>query len=191
MGIVRFAKRAARESSKDLQPPLKITVKETRIDTEVRQSFFGLSKEQVQIRKEVEVEKEIVGEHWILECDDRHLERKWKSRLGGQIEHYTEGWNERYYLILLPTGKVIQICIYEEYMMRGWQMVNSEHKYSVHELDAALVELYDRKKVYYQHKSKEEFNNAICSTWGHAHQAGPIIRHAKGVGISLLLKGIL
>lgn len=173
--IYAYAKRVAKETRKKLNPgftlewgePKSVEVQDTK---EVKQLFGLITRQETVMRREM-VSNPIasIEDHWELHRRNYHVN---SSR-----SEYSEG----YYWVLLPGGELKYVWKWEEYLLEARYMKRGG---SVETMSEEHILRLDRRP-----KSREQHHGGVHA-WGD-REDGPIIKHAKGVGISLALKNLL
>ena len=172
-----FAKRVARDTRK---PPAG-AVRERLVKTETYHEdesygFLGLRTRQVRKTRTVDAgSKIIVDAHWVLHRTYHNID---KYEPWGHSEYH-----EDLYWILLKDGSLKK---YTKWFEERTIQPSRQDGYSLHEMSMADIERLD-----FDDKSRETGrSDRGTHTYGN-RDPGKLLRHAKGVGLSIALKNLL
>lgn len=192
--IRRYARKVA-ESTRTA-PAASLTyqgkVKETVTEPVRKGGFLGLGTriEHVESVRYTDRTVTALGKHWVLDEQQWHIRRESASSYG-RNEESSHSWST---CALLPDGRLVRVVVTEEEFLhvptsgRGVDY-RSERKHEVRDLDDREVLSLDRGM--YTRESKQRQGQETITTWGARRDLGPLIRHAKGVGLNLALKAVL
>jgi hypothetical protein len=185
-----FVQKVARTTRKPMAPPISYLVSETVLESETTRGLFGLGRREVQISRTVQKNVELVGPHWLLERRHWHLRDAWKVQ-GARLE---EEQHEQIYLVLLPTGTMLRAWTSEHTVLStggptASGLIHQEQNGSSHTLTQADVIELDFEKRYAERTWRRDGHE--FTGWGDRDPGKKLIRHAKGVGLSMVLRGLL
>lgn len=130
----------------------------------------------------------VIGQHWLLEQRTQHIR---DVRRGGGTEteettHYTFRW------ALLPNGDLVRSWLEVEEVESRSQRPNTfsrhvSHRVETRALDVTDLAIFDFEKYYHDTSARRQPR----TSWGDYPAGRRLIRHAKGIGLSMALKDIL
>ncbi|KQO98737.1 hypothetical protein [Leifsonia sp. Leaf264] len=176
--LQRYARRVAGEAD-PAKKAARISQTEERavaVQRSRRAGFLGLRKEMFDATENRSVEVELVPPHWVLFSTTYWNIDDAKASL-------TE-YNEQNYWVLTEGGDLLVI--------RRWEETKMFKGYPNHVMDgettAAPMSVEKILELDHQHPSYDRHHGSM-HFWGN-REAGKLIRHAPGVGLSLALKGL-
>ncbi|WP_146617500.1 hypothetical protein [Arthrobacter globiformis] len=143
----------------------------------IRSGFLGLRSKTVDVQRAVVTSEEVVGPHWVLHQTWHNIESKERGI-------YTEYYEQKYW-VLQKDGCLLKVWRWEEAKVfsSGTRVENDLTASAMTEDDILML---DRSFPPYE-KGK---HGSSFKCWGN-REPQQIVRHAKGVGMSLALKALL
>ncbi|MCX2966842.1 hypothetical protein GIY30_02325 [Gordonia sp. HNM0687] len=177
--IRAYARRVARETTTAPAEPLTKCTQVYVPVVKIRSvGFLGLKKETYTAHETHERSIEVVGSHWVL-FSTRHFITQGKCKRHKAYEYEeTNSW------VLATNGELLKVWQWGDFTLFNSGVTKRESDCTVRAMtEDDILELdHDHKFTHYEDRS------------GHYRgdrQAGRIVRHAKGVGLSLKLKQLL
>ncbi|NQX04986.1 hypothetical protein HQQ82_09260 [Rathayibacter sp. VKM Ac-2856] len=179
--INQYAARVAKECKKEtIAPILKREMRTEMVTAERRVGLFR-RREMYQTTQNIPVDIEIIGEHWLLFQTNHHIEeRETKSR-------YSE-YHEMTTWVLDRRGRLLRVWKWEEYKKWGESLQDSRFS---QDIEIRQMNDDDMLRLDYSSPQREVGGSNSKLHWWGTREAGKLIRHAKGVGISIALKQLL
>lgn len=188
-----YAKRVSRETTLELDQPVtyQTTKQVSNYRTETRRSgFLGLRSKEVKVpvNTSVSTQIEALGKHWRLDSSHHSREDTMNYQSKPVKEESTYGSTT---FALMPDGQLTLLCVIREetLLLSG----NYEHHEKIHHqigtFSGAEVEHFDFNHPYFE--STSHSGGLKIHVWGNKRTGGKLLRHAKGVGLTLALKHIL
>jgi hypothetical protein len=172
-----YAKRVARETRKPARDAVRerLTKQETYVETE-SYGILGMRTRQVSKTRTVEAGwKTIVDEHWVLHATYHNID---KHEPWGHSEYH-----EDTYWVLLKNGSLQK---YTKWFEERTLAPLREDGHALYEMTADDIVRLDYQDRYVERGRSDRGTH----TYGN-REAGQLLRHAKGVGLSMALKALL
>ena len=187
--IRNYARRVARETKLALEPPITYLTTVSGPAEPARGGLFGGLKTP---RAAPSVTKTItvVGPHWLLAARDHHILRT----SGGRESVTDETTHEYFYFALTPDGDLVRAYQQVDEVITRFPSRPSASPYfvrslehSVRDLDSTDLATFDLEKYRFDSSGR---NGKNCA-WGDREPGRRLLRHAKGIGLSLALRNVL
>ncbi|MEV6072036.1 hypothetical protein AB0L82_36320 [Nocardia sp. NPDC052001] len=174
-----YAKRVAQETRAQAEPPLTTTVTIRDVVTRTRRAgFLGLRTETYKTTENRSTVQQVVGPHWILFTTSHNIDQENTRR------YRAYEFAEKKLWILDEKGQLLKVWKWDDFTLWRDGTTKRENDCTAAPMTEADVLELDREHKFTHHHDHE----------GHYRgdrTAGRIIRHAKGVGLSLALKSLL
>jgi hypothetical protein len=186
----RYAKRVAREATIPKESPLTYQTKVHRDVTEnVRvKGFlgFGGRVEQRTTSRLADVTETAIGEHWKLDCRRWMRELTTRNRSGVTTVETNWDWMT---LALLPDGALMYAVVSEEEVVHDNRLTHVAKEHRVSAANDSHIMALDFARRYSSNKFRHDGTRTYVESDRDPDKR--LIRHAKGVGVNLLLKQLL
>lgn len=187
----KYALRVAKETRLALSAPITYekTVRQEFSTEKTSGGLFGIGAKTITVveNRDVLMPIRVLGNHWKLDYRHWHLEDNYKTG-GVRVQETT---HEYHTLGLMPDGSIFKGCVMETEVLNfggarsGLVYLNKEH--IVRPIDDQDVLDLDFEKKY-RETGRHNVNKKM---WGDRDPGPRLLRHAKGVGLNLALKGVL
>ena len=191
-----YPRRVSQQTRLPLRGPATYSspTEQTTYRTETRRAgFLGRRLETIKVPEIIStaLEVEALGRHWLLA--NRTRNRRETTMDGSRVAAETSEYAS-YTYALTPDGELIKLVLVREEQLYH-HLSNSEHHEQIHHsaepFSDSDVESFDFDHSFFDQTQK--YDRGKIQAWGDSHNphGHRLLRHAKGVGLTLVLKELL
>lgn len=178
-----FAKRVARETKKPPEGPLvKMVSAQRAVVRERSAGFLGLRTEQYTTYETVQQRQQVLSPYWTLFTTVHYIEE------GESQKHFAYEFNERNVWALARDGGLWKLWIWDDFTLYDGFGGRSKRE---SDATARVMSDEDILELDREHRFTHMYRRGLRDHYRGDRNPGKVIRHAKGVGLSLALKALL